>query len=586
MSFAEIFNSGFWEGMEQLSDGALQTDDGTTFRIHKVVLSPRSRYFRALFTFDLKQETVVIPNIDRKTLESVLIYMYTSKLKLDEENACDMMIASDYLLLDELLKSCEAFVIQNMTVTNCMTFLTLASQINRLALFENSYRYATVHFEHILETPNSGLKELPFEILAKLLGSKSLNVVSEISVWRAIVSWTEADSSTRLPQVPILLTYLRLEEEDSLGVDILSHTIVSSNPHVLNNHADFYTMKRAILSQCASLEPRYQNLPCSDAPRVPNRLHLISRNIRGGSELFLTYDNNLDYWRQIGATDRHHDKMLRIGQHINMLFEGQIRHYIFDIVEESLLKRNFPPVPTSLNFFWEITITLGEQLYCIDRRQRMMDDISSTILRYEFDGNRWESITNTLDIKIDGAVALKDQIFIVGVSNFNQMMCRAYDPEKDSWIQLLAPNIFRRHFYVEAFHEQVFVIPGPMVVRVEEHPKIVEVYDPLQNTWRSLPDLPFEYEYSKVVIADDKIIVCEDNGDERRRLMGFEPPLEWKPPVYWDEGADLWRIIDESSPWYHIERYSFLVMDDSRLVKDVTAQNRRPENAWERILPV
>ncbi|GBN17422.1 Kelch repeat and BTB domain-containing protein 3 [Araneus ventricosus] len=194
--------------MEQLSAGTLQTDDGTIFRIHRVVFPPCSRYFRALFTLDLKQETVVIPNIDSKTLESILIYMYTGNLKLDEENACDMMIAPDYLLLDELLKSCEAFVIQNMTVTNCMPLITLASQINRLALFENSYRYALVHFEHILETSNCGLEELPFEILTKLLGSKSLNVVSERSVWRTAISWTEAESSTRLPQVPILLTVL------------------------------------------------------------------------------------------------------------------------------------------------------------------------------------------------------------------------------------------------------------------------------------------------------------------------------------------------------------------------------------------
>ncbi|GBN17424.1 hypothetical protein AVEN_188559-1 [Araneus ventricosus] len=122
--------------------------------------------------------------------------------------------------------------------------------------------------------------------------------------------------------------------------------------------------------------------------------------------------------------------------------------------------------------------------------------------------------------------------------------------------------------------------------REEEHPKIVEAYDPLQNAWTSLPGLPFEYEYPKVVIADDKIIVCENNEAERRKFQGFEPPLEWKPPVYWDEGADLWRIIDESSPWYHIESYSFLVVDDNRLARDVTTQNRRPGNAWERILPV
>ncbi|GBN21258.1 hypothetical protein AVEN_140059-1 [Araneus ventricosus] len=84
-SFAEIFNSGSWEGMQQFTDGTLLADDGTTFRIHKVVLSPRSGYLHALFSSNLNQETVAIPNIGRKILESILSYIYTGIIAVDEK---------------------------------------------------------------------------------------------------------------------------------------------------------------------------------------------------------------------------------------------------------------------------------------------------------------------------------------------------------------------------------------------------------------------------------------------------------------------------------------------------------------------
>ncbi|GBN51135.1 hypothetical protein AVEN_88570-1 [Araneus ventricosus] len=136
-SFAELSNSGFWEGQQQFTDVTLQTDDGKTFRIHRLVLPQRSEYSRALFGFHLNQETTVISNVDSKILESLLLYVYTGIITLNEKNVIDWMFASDYLLLDDLLKICGSFAIQNMASTNCLSFLSIAWQIDRLAIFED-----------------------------------------------------------------------------------------------------------------------------------------------------------------------------------------------------------------------------------------------------------------------------------------------------------------------------------------------------------------------------------------------------------------------------------------------------------------
>ncbi|GBL84086.1 Kelch-like protein 17 [Araneus ventricosus] len=378
-SFAEIFNSGYWAGQQKFADATLEANDGTNFRVHRIVLTQRSGYFRALFDFSLNQETEIIPNIDRQILESILVYIYTGTIELDETNVCDMMIASDYLLLDDLLKICGSFAILTITSPNCLSILTTVSLINRLAIFEDCFRYALVHFTDILETSNGGLEILPFEILIKLLESKSLNVTSERSVWEVIISWTEANSSVRLPHVPALLACLRLQEEtdEDLIAEILSHTIVSNNPHIFSQHT--------------CLKSLYQNLPYSYDPRMPNRLHLIARNTHRGSELYLTYDNKFDFWRQIGKAQFIIHTMVQIGQHILVFSKQENANGIFDIVEEAWLEEEFPPM--SRYSGW--TINLGEKLYQIkwlhhtDRRRYYRIKISS----YEFERNRWKSIT-------------------------------------------------------------------------------------------------------------------------------------------------------------------------------------------------
>ncbi|GBO25593.1 hypothetical protein AVEN_133773-1 [Araneus ventricosus] len=145
------------------------------------------------------------------------------------------------------------------------------------------------------------------------------------------------------------LTFLKLDEEvdGNLAGEILSHPIVSRNPHIfgltLGNQVNFHTPKRAILSQCVSLEPSYQNLPYSYGTLPPIRLYLIARHrltpIQIGSELFLTYDNVLDFWQQIGETVFIIDTMVHIGQHICVFNLRKRKKAIFDIVEERWFRR-------------------------------------------------------------------------------------------------------------------------------------------------------------------------------------------------------------------------------------------------------
>ncbi|GBM75323.1 hypothetical protein AVEN_6754-1 [Araneus ventricosus] len=127
-----------------------------------------------------------------------------------------------------------------------------------------------------------------------------------------------------------------------------------------------------MLSQCASLDPRYQDLSSSHGPRMPNYLHLIARykltltsllSSGDGSELFLTYDNELDSWRRIGEQNYHIETMTRIGQRICTFSMSFPLLCIFDIVEEVWLEERDMAFSPSFEVRHQgMIMTLGERL--------------------------------------------------------------------------------------------------------------------------------------------------------------------------------------------------------------------------------
>ncbi|GBM49018.1 hypothetical protein AVEN_153538-1 [Araneus ventricosus] len=125
-----------------------------------------------------------------------------------------------------------------------------------------------------------------------------------------------------------------------------------------------------------------------------------------------------------------------------------------------------------------------------------------------------------------GAVRVNNQILTVGGHNRNgAMLCESVDPENTTWFSFPAPNIHREQFMLLTYHDQVLLIPTD---QDQDNLKRIEVFDPNQNTWISLPDLPFQYHYTGAAIVDDKILVYEDIEARRRRHLKVDPPVYWE----------------------------------------------------------
>ena len=82
----------------ELSDGKIILDDGSEFKIHKVLLATGSGYFNMLFSWHPDQKDFHLKElVSKEAMEQILSWMYSHKLDLKEENLPDVLKTALYL---------------------------------------------------------------------------------------------------------------------------------------------------------------------------------------------------------------------------------------------------------------------------------------------------------------------------------------------------------------------------------------------------------------------------------------------------------------------------------------------------------
>lgn len=71
-----------------MCDITLATEDGVKVKGHKIIFASASPYFHAMFSsFEEKEkDIVVLKNLDSTALISIVDYIYTGEIMLNEEN--------------------------------------------------------------------------------------------------------------------------------------------------------------------------------------------------------------------------------------------------------------------------------------------------------------------------------------------------------------------------------------------------------------------------------------------------------------------------------------------------------------------
>ncbi|KAK3753602.1 hypothetical protein QZH41_004183 [Actinostola sp. cb2023] len=122
------------------------------FHAHRAVLAASSDYFKALFTTAMVEKNTDRINLDVSAfiVEELLTFLYTGKTALRDDNVKELLIAADYLVLDELKSKCVDYLTSVLSFDNCIEVLSLSTHCNCPILREKVHSYILKDFHTIM----------------------------------------------------------------------------------------------------------------------------------------------------------------------------------------------------------------------------------------------------------------------------------------------------------------------------------------------------------------------------------------------------------------------------------------------------
>ncbi|KAJ5077468.1 btb-domain-containing protein [Anaeramoeba ignava] len=161
----------------------------TSFKTHKSILSSRSQYFKSLFKSKMKEyqeNKLILKDVSSSILFPILNYLYSGKIKINSENAIQILIFSSKYLIDDLIKICSNFIKKNLQFENVVDILKLSESMNLNQLFDSSYQFISENFEEFIKTPF--FLELEENRLNSILSNNFIDT-DEFEIFESIIKW-------------------------------------------------------------------------------------------------------------------------------------------------------------------------------------------------------------------------------------------------------------------------------------------------------------------------------------------------------------------------------------------------------------
>ncbi|CAB4410595.1 unnamed protein product [Rhizophagus irregularis] len=174
------------------------------FRAHSNILRVRSPYFKRALSQDwvIKKNNMINftkPNISPIVFEMIIRYMYTGVLNLKDQAGLDilnLLVASDELLIEELVTFVQKYLIENQTEWLKDNFVKVLHTVYQLESCKKLLDYC---LESICEDPEPFFNSSEFPTLEKsiyleLIKRETL-LIDEIELWNNLIKWGIAQTS-------------------------------------------------------------------------------------------------------------------------------------------------------------------------------------------------------------------------------------------------------------------------------------------------------------------------------------------------------------------------------------------------------
>ncbi|XP_008433405.1 kelch-like protein 13 isoform X2 [Poecilia reticulata] len=184
--------------------------DGISFLVHRVILAASSDYFRGMFTCGMKeshQACITLPFVPACELEALISWSYSGTLHLSWNCVFEITCTALQLQFQPAFLLCLKFMREEMQINSCLDVESFAEAYGLSELLEEANDFVLRNFRDVSATPK--FQDLPAQKLLDLLRCDGLCVPSELTVFRAVISWIQADPEERLAHAAVLMSGVR-----------------------------------------------------------------------------------------------------------------------------------------------------------------------------------------------------------------------------------------------------------------------------------------------------------------------------------------------------------------------------------------
>ncbi len=497
-----------------------------------------------------KSQVVTMQDIAFVGLKAVVESIYTAKIIRTVKTLPDILGAAHLMQMTGIVEDCKDWMLGNMQVTNCLTFLKYAEIYDLETVRDAANEFVLYNFIDVSKT--SKFLEISQASMCKYIASDNLRTdFEEYEVYKVAKKWLEHNSIKSKKAVFEVMKNIRfaLIAPTELSQEIMYDEIIQfKDCQKLVSEAISYHMN--IYQQ-----PLYQgNL---NQPRGKTGLIIIPNGERSGNG-YNTRGNGeaihfMSFPEETSAAKS--DSSLKISAAYGSLSSVQKNNFLFLFgVAPQNYYMNFSKRYSSATDSWIDLKTLpkapavglaiatyGEKIYIMGGMPVNKDTrfyiggrlMSEEMYAYTIPSNTW-SACDPMPMKCSYSQAtfLGEILYVSGGFDGKNTVSSvfSYDANAKLWLTKKKMNHPRYDHLIEAVNDKLYVIGG--LTNDDTPVSSVEIYDPLADHWTlashsglapPFPESSFVYERKICFVSDS--LIAEYNPDQNRiRRLAFMLP--------------------------------------------------------------
>ena len=529
----------------------LVAKDDMVFMASRDVLSKASPFFEKRLnraTQESREGIIQLPMIPASLMEIILKFIYNGRTQINNvENAMDLIVASDYLLLPSLKNLSEKFLEKRLCPANCISIFYFAEEQNCEELATKVCDFILSNFANVAQSKE--FMDLPSQEIEKWISRDHIVVSAEEDVFKIIVRWITQNECERTEQFKELFRHVRLifVSRDYLSTSIATNSLVKEETSCLNcvtqalrwlnGEVDCHfpleqsprkSLQSHVIVACRQNEVmlylpnqnKWQKLPDVQSESVNlvtcrGKLFAIAQELNK-SQRFESVSNQ---WVPLARTELSVKPQVLAGSHCRnemqvFSFQGEIYAVVSNPIGPNTFTWTYDFDLNSWKSFpafdWgqkdQVCIVPTKQfIYAIGGRKHRNPNegyvqrfgFLSDVERFDIKKTTWEKLPNIRGARrLAFGTAIRDKIVIaggIGPDGDILRSCELYNILENEWQFIASLKVPRMCGSMVCVSEGLYVLGGSsQPSSCDEVKLIVEAYDEEDNVWKMTTTVPFD----------------------------------------------------------------------------------------------